>query len=131
MSRPPSDKADQLRAPTVARDGSRRWLYPERRPGPQASRRRALAIVLILIYLLVPFLSIGGQPLLRIGFDTGLVSVFGQSFRFSETYFLAFGAITLGFAIVRLCLSADRLHRLAHPAHRGAVGRSGQCPETS
>ncbi len=99
MNRSPSDIADRLRAPTVAKDGSRRWLYPERRNGTRASRRRALAYLLIFIYLLVPFIKVEGHALLRFGFDTGVISFFGQSYRFSETYLLAFTVISLGFGI--------------------------------
>ncbi len=89
------DEADRLRAPTVEADGRRRWLYPERLSGKRGKIRERLAMVLMLVYLVVPFVSIGGRPLLRISFLDQKAYFFGATFGFHEAYLFVFVLIIL------------------------------------
>ena len=89
------EEAERLRAPTVEADGRRRWLYPERLGGKRAKFRERLALLLMLIYLVVPFVKIGGNPLLRISFLDQKAYFFGASFGFHEAYFFVFVLIIL------------------------------------
>ena len=58
--------SDLLRAPTVDASGHRLWVYPERRSGRLSNIRKYIAMVLILIYLVMPFLTLSGRPLFLI-----------------------------------------------------------------
>lgn len=79
-----------LRAPTVDSHGKRRWIYPERRSGRRARNRRALALLLIAVYLIVPFIKVQGLPLLRFDLASSIVYVLGQAFRFADGFYLVF-----------------------------------------
>jgi cytochrome c oxidase accessory protein FixG len=96
-----SHEPDALRAPTVDASGHRRWIYPDRRPGRLSRIRGKLAVLLMAIYIIVPFSSFRGLPLLRFDLQQGIIHSFGQTFRFTEAFYLVFvilaGALALGF----------------------------------
>ncbi len=75
-----SHDSDLLRAPTIEASGRRRWIYPDRRPGRLVSIRRRLAVVLMAVYLIVPFSTFQGRPLLR--FDVLDSKIFFLSYVF-------------------------------------------------
>ncbi len=95
MSAPEDMSVERERAPTVTATGARRWLYPDRRPGPWAKLRGRLAILLLLIYGITPWLEIGGRPVLRVDILAGQAYVFGAVFKFSDAGYLAFIALIL------------------------------------
>ncbi len=101
MNRMEHDKgeADELRAPTLRADGRRRWIYPERRNGAHARRRRWLALLLMLVFAITPFLSRGGHPVLRLDIMQGLASIGGETFRVQEGLYLAFVALAAAFGL--------------------------------
>jgi cytochrome c oxidase accessory protein FixG len=90
-----SHTPDSLRAPTVDQSGRRRWLYPDRRSGRLSRIRGRLALLLLVIYLVAPFVTIGGMPLIRFDVLQGIIYVLGQSFRFADGSYLVFVFITL------------------------------------
>src|ERR1035438_9390873 len=47
---------------TIREDGSRRFLYPADAPGRFSVWRRATALALIAIYVLLPWVRVGGPP---------------------------------------------------------------------
>jgi cytochrome c oxidase accessory protein FixG len=76
-------------APTMDRFGRRRWLYPDRRPGPHARRRQIIALILIVIYLSGPWLSWNGTPLLRLDVLDKKAFLLGQIFHLSDLGLIA------------------------------------------
>ena len=78
------------RAPTINSDGKRRWLYPDRRSGDKSKKRKKIAIFLIAVYVITPFLSLNDLPLVRMDIGTGIVSFFGFAFRFHDGSFTFF-----------------------------------------
>ncbi|MFW7379889.1 MAG: cytochrome c oxidase accessory protein CcoG [Oligoflexus sp.] len=90
---------DRLRAPTVDADGHRRWIYPDRRPGPNASTRKKLAIGLIIFYLLAPYIKVNGLPLLRLDVLAQKAYFAGTVFNFHEANFLVFVFLILALAL--------------------------------
>jgi cytochrome c oxidase accessory protein FixG len=92
---------DILRAPTVDASGKRRWIYPDRRSGRLSRIRGKLAVLLMAIYILVPFSTFRGLPLFRFDVQQGIIYAVGQTFRFSDGFYLVFvflaGALALGF----------------------------------
>lgn len=99
-STPRTHNPDKLRAPTVDRQGKRRWIYPERRSGPLAKKRRFLAAILILVYLIVPYVKVFELPLLRLDVETSIVYVFGQTFRFADGFYIVFVLLTAALLLV-------------------------------
>jgi cytochrome c oxidase accessory protein FixG len=90
---------DRLRAPTVDASGRRRWLYPDRRPGPRASFRKKLAFALMAIYLVAPFIKVNGLPLLRLDVLKQKAFFFGFAFSFHEANYLVFIFLVLALAL--------------------------------
>ncbi len=93
-------KEKQVSAPsTIDESGGRRWLYPDRRPGPHATRRMWIAVVLIAFYIVVPWINFNGRPLLRIDVLGQQAHIFGLALKMTEyTYIffiLAILAVTL------------------------------------
>lgn len=105
-------------SPTLSVEGKRRWLYPDRRPGPKATLRRRLAVCLIVVYLVAPWISWDGRALIRIDFAGGYGHLFGQVFRFSETSYIAF--ILLALALLLFFVTALR----------GRIWCGYACPQT-
>lgn len=98
--KPMSDEknADNL-VPTLSQEGKRKWIYPERRGGYYADFRRRIANVLMLIYLVVPWLTLNDLPLLRIDLIDKRIYFFGQMLRFNEASYVAFLFIILAMAL--------------------------------
>lgn len=92
---------DEARAPTVLASGKRRWIYPDRRPGRLSRIRGRLALVLIMIYSVTPWLSIDGRPVLRFDITSDVIYFFGAVLQFDDAANLVFlvliAALTLGF----------------------------------
>ena len=78
-----------IASPTMDRFGKRRWLYPDRRQGPHAKRRKTTATALIILYLIGPWLKWNGAPLLRLDVIDKKAFVFGQIFHLSDTALVA------------------------------------------
>ena len=125
---------------TLERDGSRRWLKPRLSTGSWLSRRRVLAYLLILLFTAIPFLKVGGKPLLLLDVPARRFIIFGYTFLPNDmlllaillvgvllTIFLAtamFGRVWCGWA----CPQTVYMEFLFRPIERlfdGTTGRGG------
>ena len=68
MQAPFAEEHDTFRneLASVARDGRRRWIYARQPHGRLYTARTAVGAVLIAFLFLAPFVTIGGQPLMRL-----------------------------------------------------------------
>src|SRR4051794_1743645 len=80
--------------PTMERDGSRRWLYPRLSKGRFWSGRRATAYVLLALYTLIPFLRIGGRPVILLDLARRHFTLLGVTFLPTDTALLALFMLT-------------------------------------
>jgi cytochrome c oxidase accessory protein FixG len=113
------ERDKQVNAPaTMDARGNRLYLYPERRTGPHISRRKAIAIGLILFYFLAPWLEFLGRPLLRVDILSQTAYVFGLVFPMSEFNFVFFV-----FAVLALVL-------FLVTSLRGRIWCGYACPQT-
>jgi cytochrome c oxidase accessory protein FixG len=61
------DGEDTSLAPsTIGKGGLRQWIYPREIKGPRTARRRAVAWILMGLYLGLPWIRLGGEPLLKL-----------------------------------------------------------------
>ena len=74
---------------TLEADGSRRWLKPKLSKGRLLLLRRIMAYVLIAIFTVVPFLKMGGMPLILLDIPARRFTLFGFTFLPSDTALLA------------------------------------------
>ncbi len=96
-----NDRGPQgLPLPTVEQSGKRRWLYPDRRPGPRARVRLRLALVLMAFYIGLPWLTLGGQPLLRLDMLNQRLFLAGLVLSFSEIHYMVFVALAGAFGLL-------------------------------
>ena len=104
--------------PTATQSGKRVWLYPQRLMGKNGQLRRAIALVLMIIYIFVPWLEWNNLPLLRLDFSEDRFIFFGMIFRMQDTQLLAYLII---FSLVSLFFFTSL---------RGRVWCSMGCPQT-
>lgn len=107
-----------LAVPTMDPSGQRRWLYPDRRGGAYATRRKLTAIFLIIFYLVAPWLQWNGTPLLRLDVIEKKAYLLGQIFHLNDASLIAPVLATLAL----LLLFATSL--------KGRIWCSYGCPQT-
>jgi cytochrome c oxidase accessory protein FixG len=97
---PEKTSSDPLHAPgrllsTMNEDGSRRWLRPRVSTGRFWHARRVVAYALIIIFALVPHLSIGGKPVLLLDVIKREFTILGTTFLPTDTVLMALLMVTL------------------------------------
>ncbi len=85
---------------TLERDGSRRWMRPKLSKGTWWTRRRIVAYVLMVIFMVVPHLKIGDRPLIRLDIAAREFTIFGHTFLPTDTLLLALTMLTAFISIV-------------------------------
>ena len=70
---------------TLNADGSRRWIRPRPSPGSWWTRRRVLAYVLMFVFFAIPYLKMGGKPLILLDFPHREFTLFGTTFLPTDT----------------------------------------------
>ncbi len=100
-SLPPEFHAEkQVAAPsTIGEGGSRRWIYPDRRNGERAQRRKYLAFGLIVFYFVAPWLEFAGRPLLRVDVLNQKAYFLGLVLQMSEFNLIFFALAILGMVL--------------------------------
>lgn len=89
---------------TMNPDGSRRWIHPKPSHGRFWSARRAVAYTLVLVFVLIPYLRMGGKPLVLLDLPARRFTLFGTTFLPTET--LLFLMLLLSLAVVILLVTA-------------------------
>jgi cytochrome c oxidase accessory protein FixG len=84
---------------TLNDDGTRNWLRPRLARGRFLRRRRIVGGVLIALFVMLPFVSIGGRPALLIDLVARELSVFGAVFRPSDGVILMLFGLTIVLAV--------------------------------
>ncbi len=84
---------------TIRDDGSRRFLHPSDARGFWTRARRASAALLIAVYLLLPWISVGGYPAVFLDIGEGRFHLFGVTLSFQDTWLLFFVISGLGFGL--------------------------------
>ncbi len=125
---------------TLEADGSRKWLEPKLSKGRMLTARRVVAYLLIALYTLIPFVEVGGKPLVLLDIPARRFIVFGYTFLPTDTLLLAllgvavllgvffvtalFGRVWCGWA----CPQTVYLEFVFRPLERlfaGTAGRGG------
>ncbi|HSQ28490.1 MAG TPA: cytochrome c oxidase accessory protein CcoG [Gemmatimonadaceae bacterium] len=74
--------------PTLNEDGSRRWLRPKLSPGKFFRRRRVVAYVLMVVFFIIPYLRMGGKPIILLDLPRREFTFFGTTFLPTDTLLL-------------------------------------------
>ena len=85
-SSPPESRERVL--PTLNLDGTRRWIRPKLFEGRFLRRRRALAWALIGLFTVIPYLRVGGKPVIQLDVVNRHFVLFGATFLPTDTMLL-------------------------------------------
>jgi cytochrome c oxidase accessory protein FixG len=80
-------------------DGSRYFIHTSDVKGPWTSLRRVVAWVLIVVYLALPWIPVGGHPAVFLDIETRNFHVFGLHFVPQDFWMMFFAVTGLGFAL--------------------------------
>ena len=73
---------------TLRDDGSRIWMRPKLSPGRFLNRRRVIGYALIVLFLLLPFVYVGGHPAILLDVSTRRFHLFGLTFHPTDSVLL-------------------------------------------
>lgn len=79
---------------TMDQTGKRRWVFPRKPKGRYTNYRTLVAIFLLALFFVLPFIKINGNPFLLINVVERHFYIFGQPFYPQDFFILALGAIT-------------------------------------
>ena len=120
-SQPPLLDAPDHVLSTLDHDGRRRWLTPRLSMGSWWKKRRAVAYALMIIFVAIPHIRIGGKPFILLDVAAREFTILGRTFLPNDTLVLALFMLTVFVFIVLITaiagrawcgwgLSSDRLH---------------------
>lgn len=126
---------------TLNTDGSRRWLKPKLSSGRFLRARRVVAWLLILIFTALPYIKVGGRPLVLLNLPAREFTILGGTFYPTDTLLLAllvvgvfltiflvtalFGRVWCGWA----CPQTVYMEFLFRPIERFFDGAPGRAPK--
>lgn len=87
-------------ASSLARDGHRNFVQPADVSGRFTRRRYVVFAVLIVVYVLLPFIQIGGHPAVFLDVVHRRFHLFGQSFNATDFWLVFFLLSGIGFALI-------------------------------
>ncbi len=108
--RPPrSSSRSGTSVTTIREDGSRRFLFPADVSGRFARARRAVALVLIAVYFLLPWIPVGGYPAVFLDVAHRRFHLFGLTLAAQDLWLLFFLISGLGFGLFFLTALLGRI----------------------
>ena len=96
---PPPVRPNRDSVTTIRDDGSRNFLHPADARGFWTRARRGSAAILIAIYLLLPWIPIGGHPAVFLDIAGRRFHLLGFTLAFQDAWLLFFGITGLGFSL--------------------------------
>jgi cytochrome c oxidase accessory protein FixG len=94
---------------TLNQDGTRRWIRPRPSWGRFVAWRRGVAAALVLTFLVIPHLRIGGRPLVLLDLPRREFTLFGVTFLASDTLPFMLGLISIMIAVFLVTALAGRV----------------------
>lgn len=87
---------------TMTRDGRRRWLYPTVSKGRWRNARRLVAYLLMVAYVLLPWIYINGHPAIKMDIVHREFALFGLVFYPTDTVLLMLTMISIMITVIML-----------------------------
>ena len=99
MSSPASPRPNRDFVTTIREDGSRLFLHPADVRGRWTTLRRWTGWLLIVVYLSLPWIPVGGHPAVFLDIADRRFHLFGYTLAFQDTWLMFFGITGLGFSL--------------------------------
>lgn len=110
MSNPsPAKKPNLVSVTTINRDGTRFFLHPADVKGWFTLARRGFALLLVAVYILLPWIPINGHPAVFFDVENGRYHVFGLTFLTQDLWLLFFLLSGFGFMLIYITSLFGRL----------------------
>ena len=74
--------------PTLNQDGSRRWIRPKPSFGRHYANRRVVAYALMFVFFIIPYIRVGGKPLVLLDLPRRQFTIGGTTFLPTDTLLL-------------------------------------------
>ena len=94
---------------TLNEDGSRRYIRPKPSAGKFFTRRQLVAYGLMLVFFLIPYLRMGGKPLILLDLPHRLFILFGTTFLPTDTLLFMLLFVSVAIAIFLLTALLGRV----------------------
>ena len=94
---------------TMEQSGKRKWVYPRKPKGKYTDYRTIVAIGLLTVFFVTPFIRISGNPFLMINILDRQFYIFGQPFYPQDFFILALGAIASLVFIILFTVAYGRI----------------------
>ncbi len=85
---------------SIGDKGKRNWIYPKKPKGPYHTARIWVAVVLLLFFVIAPFLKVGDRPFLMLNVLERKFVIFGNIFWPQDFHIFALSFLALVFFIV-------------------------------
>lgn len=80
---------------TLSQDGKRIWMRPKRSQGRYLNRRRVVGYILVVLFLVLPFVKIGGHPAIQLDVAARRFHLFGTTFHPTDSALLMLLALSV------------------------------------
>ena len=94
---------------TMEQSGKRKWVFPKKPKGRYTNYRNIVAYTLLLFYFALPFISINGNPALKLDIINRQFFIAGQPFYPQDFYILTLGAIVSLVCIIIFTIAFGRI----------------------
>ncbi|MBF0290453.1 MAG: 4Fe-4S binding protein, partial [SAR324 cluster bacterium] len=94
---------------TLDKTGNRLWLYPQAVWGYFTKRRMIASALLIVIYLVMPWITINGLPMIQLDVGARQFTLFGNIYWPQDVKYLAFLVIAAGISLFFFTSIAGRI----------------------
>jgi cytochrome c oxidase accessory protein FixG len=92
-------KPNLVSVTTINDDGSRYFLHPADAKGPWMTSRRVVGVLLIAIYVLLPWIPINGSPAVFLDVENRMFHLFGLTLVPQDLWVMFFAISGLGFSL--------------------------------
>jgi cytochrome c oxidase accessory protein FixG len=105
------DEFDEFRdrVSTIAEDGSRLWVYPKKPKGKLYNYRKLVALLLLAVFFILPFIKLNGDPLLLFDVLERKFIIFGVMFYPQDFYLFVLSMIAFIVFIVLFTVIFGRI----------------------
>ena len=94
---------------TMEQSGKRKWVFPRKPKGKYTNYRTLVAVALLLLFFVIPFLTINGNPVLLFNLIDRQIFILGQPFYPQDFFILTLGAIASLVFIILFTVAFGRI----------------------